>query len=76
MYTALFQLKERFKGLKAINDELSFLKPINFTTIGEQIIIKASYDLHIKYKNELSSDITSQHLCLRNFLCVNNICVT
>ncbi|KAF0703739.1 52 kDa repressor of the inhibitor of the protein kinase-like, partial [Aphis craccivora] len=69
---ALFQLKERFKGLKTINDEFSFLKPINLTTIEEQIIIKASYDLHIKYKNELSSDITSQLLCLRNFLCVNN----
>lgn len=70
--TALFELKERFKGLKTISDEFSFLKPINLTTIEEPIIIKASYDLHIKYKNELSSDITNQLLCLRNFLCVNN----
>ncbi|CAI6352673.1 unnamed protein product [Macrosiphum euphorbiae] len=46
--TALFELKERFKGLKTISDEFSFLKPINLTTIEEQIIIKASYDLHIK----------------------------
>lgn len=72
MDTALFQLKERFKGLKTISDEFSFLKPINLTTIEEQIIIKATYDLHTKYKNELSSDITHQLLCLRNFLCVNN----
>lgn len=70
--TALFQLKERFKGLKTISDEFSFLKPINLTTIEEQIIIKASYDLHTKYKKELSSDITHQLLCLRNILCVNN----
>jgi hypothetical protein len=56
--TALFQLKERFKGLKTINDKFSFLKPINLTKIEEQII-QASYDLHIKYKNELSSDLTN-----------------
>ena len=70
--TALFELKERFKGLKKMSDEFYFLTPKNLTTIEEQIIIKASYDLHIKYKNELSSDITNQLLCLRNFLCVNN----
>lgn len=63
--TAIFQLKERFKGLYEVTNKFDFLIPQNIFKYNEHDIIKATYDFQMFYKNDISTDITRQILCIK-----------
>lgn len=61
--TALFQLQDRFKGLKAVSNNFDFLLPQNIVTYNEADLIKSSYDFITFYQ----SDLIRQILSLKEF---------
>ncbi|KAL4126545.1 hypothetical protein QTP88_010766 [Uroleucon formosanum] len=64
--TAIVQLKERFTGLYEVTNKFNFLVPQNILKSSEHDIVKATYDFQIFYKNDISTDITRQILCIKN----------
>ncbi|CAI6351722.1 unnamed protein product [Macrosiphum euphorbiae] len=66
--TALFQLEDRFKGLKIVSNTFNFLLPPNIIKLNEAEIVKSCYDFIQFYKTDVTSDLTSQVLSLKEFI--------
>ncbi|KAL4084148.1 hypothetical protein QTP88_027981 [Uroleucon formosanum] len=66
--TVIFQLDNRFQGLKKVIEYFDFLNPFSLVNSTEDDIIKASYDFVNFYNVDISSDFTRQLLCIKNLI--------
>jgi len=66
--TPLFQLEDRFKGLKIVSNTFNFLLPPNIIKLNEAEIVKSCYDFIQFYKTDVTSDLSSQVLSLKEFI--------
>lgn len=66
--TVIFQLDNRFQGLKKVIKYFDFLNPFSLVNSTEDDIIKASYDFVNFYNVDISSDFTRQLLCIKNLI--------
>jgi len=66
--TVIFQLSNRFHGLKEITENFDFLQPSTLVNLSEEDLIKASYDFTQLYKDDISSDLTRQLLSIRELI--------
>jgi len=66
--TVIFQLSNRFNGLKEITENFDFLQPSTLVNLSEDDLIKASYDFTQLYKDDISSDLIRQLLSIRELI--------
>ncbi|KAL4126127.1 hypothetical protein QTP88_010356 [Uroleucon formosanum] len=66
--TALFQLRDRFKGLHSVSRNFEFLLPQNIVTMKESEIVKSCYDFISFYNNDVTSDLIRQLISLKEFI--------
>ncbi|KAL4152705.1 hypothetical protein QTP88_000538 [Uroleucon formosanum] len=66
--TVIFQLDNRFQGLKKVIEYFDFLNSFSLINSTEDDIIKASYDFVNFYNVDISSDFTRQLLCIKNLI--------
>ncbi|XP_029343946.1 zinc finger MYM-type protein 1-like [Acyrthosiphon pisum] len=66
--TALFQLRDRFKGLHSVSRNFEFLLPQNIVTMKESDIVKSCYDFISFYNNDVTSDLIRQLISLKEFI--------
>jgi len=52
--TVIFQLSNRFKGLKEVTENFYFLQPTALVGLSEDDLLKSSYDFTQIYKNNIS----------------------
>lgn len=71
--TVIFQLSNRFNGLKEITENFDFLQPIILVNLSEDDLIKASYDFVQLYKNDITSDLTWQLLSMRELINISEV---
>ncbi|XP_060846259.1 zinc finger MYM-type protein 1-like [Rhopalosiphum padi] len=64
--TAIVQLRERFNSLYEVTNRFDFLLPQNILMFCEKDIMKAAYDFQLFYKDDISTDIIRQILCLKS----------
>lgn len=64
--TVIFQLDNRFQGLKKVIEYFDFLNPFSLVNSTEDEITKASYDFVNFYNVDIGSDFTRQLLCIKN----------
>lgn len=64
--TAIVQLRERFNSLYEVTNKFDFLLPQNILMFCEKDIMKAAYDFQLFYKDDISTDIIRQILCLKS----------
>ncbi|XP_025203365.1 zinc finger MYM-type protein 1-like [Melanaphis sacchari] len=70
--TILSQLKFRFKGLRNVCNIFNFLKPESLLRPSE-ITVKESYDFIQMYQSDISSDLTSQLLSIKEIISNKNL---
>lgn len=56
LYTILYQLKNRFEGLRTLLNYFEFLSPLEIIKNNEGYIRKSSYDFITFYKDDVLTD--------------------
>ncbi|KAE9532787.1 hypothetical protein AGLY_009868, partial [Aphis glycines] len=62
------EVDDRFKGLKIVSNTFNFLLPPNIIKLNESEIVKSCYGFIQFYKTDVTSDLTSQVLSLKEFI--------
>lgn len=60
--TALYQLEDRFKGLKIVSNHFNFLLPKNIIQFDEVDLVKSCYDYIQFYKSDVTSDLITRQV--------------
>lgn len=71
--TVVMQLNIRFKAMDNVCKTFDFLNPNNLLCLREDNIVKESYDFIQTYKDDISSDFTSQILSLKELIKNKNL---
>lgn len=71
--TVVFQLENRFQGLKKVVENFDFLNPSILVNSTEDNIMKASYDFIQYYNTDISSDFTRQLLSIKDLIQIKKI---
>lgn len=71
--TVLMQLNIRFEAMECVCTTFDFLNPNNLIKLEENEIIKESYDFVQTYKEDISSDFTSQILSFKELMKNKNL---
>lgn len=71
--TVLYQIINRFQGLKKVTENFTFLQPHILVNLPEVNLIKESYDFIQLYINDVTTDFTRQLLSIRTLLNTSNV---